>query len=141
LFGLSPLVATSRDKDGRTGVISGIGREARSPSGRPISNVVQTNAAIHPPENSGYPLLDGSGRIILMATGDILPKRGVGFATPSDTAGYAVEMLTKNGQIVWPLPGVSILDSKQARQAFGIPKGMLIMEEVKPGTPAAPVRT
>jgi hypothetical protein len=62
------LFATSRDKDGRTSVISGIGREARSPSGRKISNVVQTNATIHPPENSGYPLLDGSGRMILMAT-------------------------------------------------------------------------
>ena len=58
-------------------MISGIGREVRSPSGRPISNVVQTNAAIHPPENSGYPLLDGSGRMILMATGDILPERRV----------------------------------------------------------------
>ena len=65
----------------------------------------------------------------------------MGFATSSNTAGYVVKMLTKNGQIVRPLSGVSILDSKQARQAFGIPKGMLIMEEVKPGTPAAPVRT
>jgi hypothetical protein len=62
------LVATSRDKDGRTSVISGIGREVRSTSGRPISNVVKTNAAIHPPENIGYPLLDGSGRMIGMAT-------------------------------------------------------------------------
>ena len=74
MFGLSSLVATSRDKDGRTSVISGIGREVRSPSGRPISNVVQTNAAIHPPENSGYPLLDGSGRIVLMATAIYSPS-------------------------------------------------------------------
>jgi S1-C subfamily serine protease len=65
----------------------------------------------------------------------------VGFATPSDTAGYVVKMVTKNGQIVWPLSGVSILDLKQARQAYEIPKGMLILEEVEPGTPAAPVRT
>jgi hypothetical protein len=47
---------------------------------------------------------------------------------PSDTAGYIVEMLTKNRQIVRPLSGVSILDSKQARQAYGIPKGMLMLE-------------
>ena len=66
---------------------------------------------------------------------------GVGFATPSDTAGYVVEMLTKNGQIVWPLLGVLILDSKQARQVFGIPKSMLILEEVKPGMLVAPVKT
>ena len=44
--------------------------------------------------------------------------------------------LIENGQIVRPLLGVSILDSKQARQALGITKGVLILE-VKPGTPAA----
>jgi S1-C subfamily serine protease len=45
-------------------------------------------------------------------------------------------MLIKNGQIIRPLLGVSILDSRQARQALGITKGILILE-VKPGTPAS----
>lgn len=31
-----------------SGVISGIGREVKSPIGRPISNVIQTDAAINP---------------------------------------------------------------------------------------------
>ncbi|KAL3808674.1 hypothetical protein ACHAXA_009227 [Cyclostephanos tholiformis] len=121
-----------------TGVISGIGREVRSPSGRPISNVIQTDAAINP-GNSGGPLLDSSGRMIGMATAIYSPSgasAGVGFAIPADTVRYVVEMLIKKGQIVRPLLGVSILDSKQARQALGIPKGILILE-VKPGTPAA----
>jgi S1-C subfamily serine protease len=122
----------------RTGVISGIGREVRSPSGRPISNVIQTDAAINP-GNSGGPLLDSSGRMIGMATAIYSPSgasAGVGFAIPSDTVKYVVEMLIKNGQIVRPLLGVSILDSKQARRALGISKGILILE-VKPDTPAA----
>ncbi|KAL9186280.1 hypothetical protein ACHAXT_005518 [Thalassiosira profunda] len=120
-----------------TGVISGIGREVKSPTGRPISNVIQTDAAINP-GNSGGPLLDSSGKMIGMATAIYSPSgasAGVGFAIPSDTVKSVVGMLIKNGQIVRPLLGVSILDSKQARQALGITKGVLILD-VKPGTPA-----
>ena len=123
-----------------TGVISGIGREVTSPAGRPISNVIQTDAAINP-GNSGGPLLDSSGKLIGMATAIYSPSgasAGVGFAIPVDTVQYVVEMLIKNGQIIRPLLGVSILDSRQARQALGIARGILILD-VKPNTPAAQV--
>jgi S1-C subfamily serine protease len=76
--------------------------------------------------------------MIGMATAIYSPSgasAGVGFAIPADTVKYVVSMLIKNGQIIRPLLGVSILDSKQARQALGITKGILILE-VKPGTPA-----
>jgi len=121
-----------------TGVISGIGREVKSPIGRPISNVIQTDAAINP-GNSGGPLLDSSGKMIGMATAIFSPSgasAGVGFAIPADTVKSIAGMLIQNGQIIRPLLGVSILDSKNARQALGITKGILILE-VKPGTPAA----
>jgi S1-C subfamily serine protease len=36
------------------GVISGIGREVKSPTGRPISNVIQTDAAINPGNRSVF---------------------------------------------------------------------------------------
>ena len=89
----------------------------------------------------GGPLLDSSGKLIGMATAIYSPSgasAGVGFAIPVDTVRYVVEMLIKNGQIIRPLLGVSILDSRQARQALGITRGILILE-VKPGTPAAQV--
>lgn len=121
-----------------TGVISGIGREVKSPTNRPITNVIQTDAAINP-GNSGGPLLDSSGRMIGMATAIYSPSgasAGVGFAIPVDTVQSIVGMLIQNGQVVRGLLGVSILDSRQARQALGITKGVLILE-AKPGTPAA----
>ena len=83
--------------------------------------------------------MDSSGKMIGMATAIYSPSgasAGVGFAIPSDTVKYVVQMLIQNGQIVRPLLGVSILDSQQARQALGITKGILILE-VKPGTPAS----
>lgn len=110
----------------------------KSPSGRPISNVIQTDAAINP-GNSGGPLLDSSGKMIGMATAIYSPSgasAGVGFAIPVDTVKYVVDMLIRNGEIIRPVLGVSILDSRQARQALGITKGILILE-VKPGTPAS----
>ena len=35
------------------GIISGVGREVKSPTGRPISNVIQTDAPINPGNSGG----------------------------------------------------------------------------------------
>ena len=72
------------------GVISGLGRQVKSPIGRPISNVIQTDAAINP-GNSGGVLLDSRGMLIGMNTAIYSPSgasAGIGFAIPVDTIKY-----------------------------------------------------
>jgi len=112
-----------------SGVISGIGREVRSPSGRPISNVIQTDAAINP-GNSGGPLLDGNGRLIGMNTAIYSPSgasAGIGFAIPIDSVKYIVETLIRDGRVVRAVIGISYLQSKQA-SALGVRKGIMVLD-------------
>mmetsp|Transcript_16099 Transcript_16099/g.24158 ORF Transcript_16099/g.24158 Transcript_16099/m.24158 type:complete len:572 (+) Transcript_16099:211-1926(+) len=111
------------------GVISGIGREVKSPIGRPITNVIQTDAAINP-GNSGGPLLSSSGKLIGMNTSIYSPSgasAGIGFAIPIDSVKFIVDTLIRDGKIVRPVLGISFLESKQAR-ALGIEKGVLVLD-------------
>jgi S1-C subfamily serine protease len=119
------------------GIISGLGREIKSPIGRPITNVIQSDATINP-GNSGGPLLDSSGKLIGINTAIYSPSgasAGIGFAIPIDTAKYIVDTLIRDGKIVRPVLGIGYLESKQAR-ALGIGKGVLVLE-VPPDSPAA----
>lgn len=112
-----------------TGVLSGLGREMKSPTGRTISNVIQTEASINP-GNSGGPLIDSRGRLIGMNTAIYSPSgasAGVGFAIPVDTLKVIANGLIKNGRIVRPVIGISYLESSQAR-ALGVQKGVLVLD-------------
>ena len=110
------------------GVISGLGREVRSPTGRPITNVIQTDAAINP-GNSGGPLLDSSGRLIGMNTAIYSPSgasSGVGFAIPVDTLSTVVKALVDDGRVRRPVLGITFLGGQQAK-ALGIDAGVLVL--------------
>jgi S1-C subfamily serine protease len=115
-----------------TGVISGLGREIKSVSGRPISDVIQTDASINP-GNSGGPLLDSSGRLIGINTAIYSPSganAGIGFAVPVDTVNNIVPQLMKFGKITRLDFGVNYLsDSMAARNGID---GVAILQ-VMPG--------
>ncbi|MCU0229834.1 MAG: trypsin-like peptidase domain-containing protein [Acidobacteria bacterium] len=118
------------------GVVSALGRELQSPSGRTIKDVIQTDAAINP-GNSGGPLLDSRGRLIGVNTAIYSPSganAGIGFAVPVDTVKRLVPQLIATGRAVQPGIGVSILADAQARRA-GV-QGVIV-GEVQDGTPAA----
>jgi S1-C subfamily serine protease len=86
------------------GVVSALGRELRSPTGRTIRNVIQTDAAINP-GNSGGPLLDSTGRLIGVNTAIYSPSgasAGIGFAVPVDTVKRLVPQLIEHGRPIEP---------------------------------------
>lgn len=110
-----------------TGVISGLGREIESVSGRTIEGVIQTDAAINP-GNSGGPLLDSSGRLIGMNTMIVSSSgvfAGVGFAVPVDIVNQTVPQLIKFGRLEKGTLGVKYFDDSIARR-LGISKGALV---------------
>jgi S1-C subfamily serine protease len=118
------------------GIVSALGRELQSPSGRMIRDVVQTDAAINP-GNSGGPLLDSAGRLIGVNTAIYSPSgasAGIGFAVPVDTVSRLVPQLIRYGKVIQPNIGIVGLPDRWARQA-GV-KGAIV-QEVLPGSPAA----
>ncbi|MGA1191088.1 MAG: S1C family serine protease [Bdellovibrionota bacterium] len=119
-----------------TGVISGIGREIASATGRPIQGVIQTDAAINP-GNSGGPLLDSSGRLIGVNTAIYSTSggsAGIGFAVPVDTVNRIVPQLIQFGKVRRAGIGVEIVDDWIARR-LGIRSGVLVAN-IPSGSPA-----
>ncbi len=119
-----------------TGVISGLGREIKSVSNRPIYDVIQTDASINP-GNSGGPLLDSSGRLIGINTAIYSPSgasSGIGFAVPVDTINAIIPQLIKHGKLTRPGLGINILsDQIAAQQKID---GVVILEAIPNGASA-----
>jgi S1-C subfamily serine protease len=122
-----------------TGVISGLGREIQSVSGKTIFDVIQTDAAINP-GNSGGPLLDTAGRLIGVNTAIYSPSRataGIGFAVPVDTVNQVVPELIRKGRVERPGLGIIIWPDRVMAQLFseGVidRRGVLIRELLTDG--------
>ncbi|XP_077249899.1 protease Do-like 1, chloroplastic [Tasmannia lanceolata] len=112
-----------------TGVISGLRREISSAAtGRPIQDVIQTDAAINP-GNSGGPLLDSSGSLIGINTAIYSPSgasSGVGFSIPVDTVNGIVEQLVRFGKVTRPILGIKFAPDQSVEQ-LGV-SGVLVLD-------------
>jgi S1-C subfamily serine protease len=120
-----------------TGVVSALGRELRSPTGRRIRDVIQTDAAINP-GNSGGPLLDSGGRLIGVSTAIFSPSgasAGIGFAVPVDTVTRLVPQLISRGRAVQAGIGATFIPER-FNAAIGVREGVALAE-VQPSGPAA----
>ena len=128
------------DQSLTTGVVSALGRRIPGLAGRPIDEVVQTDAAVNP-GNSGGPLLDSAGRLIGVNTQIASPSgasAGIGFAVPVDTVNRIVPQLIREGRVARPQLGVQFthprVNAEVLRRA-GVDGGLLVVG-VAPGSAA-----
>lgn len=119
-----------------TGIISGLGRQIKSRTGRVIDGVIQTDAAVNP-GNSGGPLLDSSGRLIGMNTAIYSPSgasAGIGFAIPVDTLQRVVPDVLRHGRVLRPSLEAQFFPDSLLRR-MGI-KGVLVARVKRDGAAA-----
>jgi putative serine protease PepD len=131
-FGLTDTVTT--------GIVSALNRTITSPNNRPITGVIQTDAAINH-GNSGGPLLDAQGHVIgitsqIYSDGQTSGNVGIGFAVPSNTVRSVADQLLASGKASHAYLGVYLttVDSAAA-DATGMPVGAEI-SSVRAGSPA-----
>ncbi len=93
--------------------------------------LIQTDAAINP-GNSGGPLLNSNGEVIgintLIRSG---PGAGLSFAIPINQAKKIAYQLVKNGKVIHPMIGISLIDETNIENKKSVKVGYVI-----PNSPA-----
>jgi len=123
-----------------TGIVSSLNRTIQPEDGRPLEDMIQTDAAINP-GNSGGPLLDSHGAVIGINTAIYGPQGniGLGFAMPVNRAKAMLDEFQAKGRIARPWLGVSVFPvSGNLADALRLPtEGGLLIQTVERGSPAA----
>ena len=100
-----------QDNSFSSGIISGLNRIIKAPTGRKIQGVIQTDAAINP-GNSGGPLVNSKGELIAINSASMGNgvSSGVGLAIPINSVKKSIEELIKDGQVHRAIMGISYLE-------------------------------
>jgi S1-C subfamily serine protease len=122
------------------GVVSALGRTLPSRSGRPIEDVIQTDAALNP-GSSGGALASSAGELIGVNTAVIRGAQGICFAIGSNTVAFVVGQILRFGSVRRGWLGVAAatvtLPRRVADAAGSTQATAVIIQSVEPGGPAA----
>ena len=121
------------------GVLSATGRSLRARTGRLMSGLLQTDAALNP-GNSGGPLVNTRGEVVGINTAVIVPAQGISFAVSAETARTIVPHLLREGRVRRSYLGIGGQDVPLPRalvRHHHLPadSGVLVTQ-VAPGGPA-----
>ena len=119
------------------GVVSAKGRTLLSPTGFPLEQLLQTDAAINR-GNSGGALVDLAGNVIGIPTAIIPFANGIGFAVPVNTAKRVVPQLVRYGKVIRPWLGIryrQVSPEDASSLGLGRARGLLVAAVVR-GSPA-----
>lgn len=117
------------------GIVSATGRSLRARTGRLMTGLIQTDAALNP-GNSGGPLVNTAGDAIGINTAVIVPAQGISFAVSAETARIVIPQLLRDGRVRRSYLGIAGQDVPLPRRLvrhFGLPvnTGVLVTEVVR----------
>ena len=122
------------------GVVSALGRTLTGRAGRPIEDVIQTDAALNP-GSSGGALANSAGELVGISTAIIRGAQGICFAIASNTAAFVTGQILRFGMVRRGWIGVAagtVPLPRRVADALGAPQATAVMiREVQPGAPAA----